>query len=464
MTGPLLHGLALALGVRRRSGAPPASADAVAVLAVLAILSGVAASALATAAPRRFVAAGLEWIATAELLVLAVAWMAAREAEDRGSLGRLAALLFAIQPPLLALWLLARRIVEGAPNVRAAMGLALIAWGLVVVQRAIRSATDLDALRAACFTAALAALGTTAHAVLPARAAFTTAVPTPSGSAGTPQLDAEAVLHAQPDRLREALARLEPQRPGVADLYLIAFGADATQRVFLREVEAVQALFDRRFDTEGRSLVLANHRDGLPRHPIASGTHLRESLRHVGTLLDPEEDVLFLFLTGHGTRDPHRLAVHFPPLPLNRLAPEDLSAMVEEAGLGVHVVVVSACYAGGFVEPLAGPEAVVMTAAAADRTSFGCRNDAEWTEFGRAYFEEALPERFSFVAAFEDARARIERREREADRPASMPRLEGGEVALARLEALARRLAAAQDTRLAEGESLASPADSHPVP
>src|SRR5690606_28806012 len=50
---------------------------------------------------------------------------------------------------------------------------------------------------------------------------------------------------------------------------------------------------------------------------------------------------------------------------------------------------------------------LVMTAARADRTSFGCSDESEMTYFGRAYFEQALPHSDSFVAAFEQARMLI---------------------------------------------------------
>jgi hypothetical protein len=89
-------------------------------------------------------------------------------------------------------------------------------------------------------------------------------------------------------------------------------------------------------------------------------------------------------------------------------------------------VVVSSCYSGGFVEPLASPRNLIITASAADRKSFGCSNDAELTDFGRAYFDEALRSANSFEAAFAAAEEAIARREVEKKRTPSQPRLHVG--------------------------------------
>jgi hypothetical protein len=75
------------------------------------------------------------------------------------------------------------------------------------------------------------------------------------------------------------------------------------------------------------------------------------------------------------------------------------------------VIVVSACYAGNFVEPLRNDNTIILTAAAADRTSFGCSDENDLTYFGEAFYRDALPKAASLRAAFETARAAILERE-----------------------------------------------------
>jgi hypothetical protein len=85
------------------------------------------------------------------------------------------------------------------------------------------------------------------------------------------------------------------------------------------------------------------------------------------------------------------------------------------------VIIISACYAGGFIDSLKNPRTIVITAAAADRTSFGCSNDSDLTYFGEAFFRDALPEARSLRDAFERAKSAIALRERREHVDASRP-------------------------------------------
>jgi hypothetical protein len=52
-------------------------------------------------------------------------------------------------------------------------------------------------------------------------------------------------------------------------------------------------------------------------------------------------------------------------------------------------------------------QTIVITAAAPDRTSFGCSNDRDLTYFGESFVRDALPGSPSLRAAFEKARDAI---------------------------------------------------------
>jgi len=258
-------------------------------------------------------------------------------------------------------------------------------------------------------------------------------------TAGAPRPASEATLYAQPDLLETALGRLLPGRPGTADLYFVGFAGDGGQDVFLNEVEAVERLFRERFDIVGRSVLLANSPRTTLQYPFASATALRRTLQRVGAVMDREEDVLFLFLTSHGSED-HQLLTDLWPLELRQIDPILLRQLLDEAGIRWRVVVVSACYAGGFIEPLRDEGTVVMTAADATSTSFGCSDGAGFTWFGRALFDEELRRSHSFVAAFEAAEATIARREREEGEAPSHPQIFVGEAIRGRLPVLEARL------------------------
>lgn len=253
----------------------------------------------------------------------------------------------------------------------------------------------------------------------------------------------EELFHLQPQLLQEALGQLETQRPGVVDLYFLGVAPYAREDVFVREVMSVRELFDTRFDTAGRSLVLANSPQTLADVPIATLTNLRAALERLGEVMDPAEDVLFLFITSHGD-ERHELAFELPPLKLQQLTPGRLARLLDEAGIKWKVVLVSACYSGGFVAPLHDPDTLVMTAADARSTSFGCESGRDYTYFGQAYFRDALSRSFSFVDAFELARQAVSERERAEGLPPSNPQIEFGTAIRPRLQLLKQRLSLAR--------------------
>ena len=93
------------------------------------------------------------------------------------------------------------------------------------------------------------------------------------------------------------------------------------------------------------------------------------------------------------------------------------------------MILVSACYAGGFIEPLRDAQTIVITAAAADRTSFGCSSDSDLTYFGEAFYRDALPEAGSLRDAFEKAKSAIAARESaEGETPSNPQASFGAEI------------------------------------
>ncbi len=236
----------------------------------------------------------------------------------------------------------------------------------------------------------------------------------------------EALLYQQDGLLNQSLNRLQPQRPGVPDLYFVGFAGYGWQDVFMKEVNTVRALFDARFDTRGRSVVLINNARTVASTPIASTTALQTSLRRVGELMDPKEDVLFLFVTSHGSTDPAYVSVDHSGLDLTQLTPARLGAALAATPVKWKIIVVSACYSGGFIPALRDDNTLVITASSADRNSFGCDDRNSMTDFGRAYFVEALGKTGSFTAAFELARKRIAEREKAEGLTPSQPQMAVG--------------------------------------
>ena len=158
--------------------------------------------------------------------------------------------------------------------------------------------------------------------------------------------------------------------------------------------------------------------------PVAQ--NLERVLQHVGKIMDPARDTLFLFLTSHGERA--LLAVEMPGLHLEHLTPAMLKSMLDRSGIKRRIVVVSACHSGSFIPALANANTLVIAAARADRTSFGCDDQRQWTYFGDAYFNKALRQETSFRKAFERARRLVARWESKERLVPSLPQIMGGEA------------------------------------
>ena len=105
------------------------------------------------------------------------------------------------------------------------------------------------------------------------------------------------------------------------------------------------------------------------------------------------------------------------------------------------VIVISACYSGGYIAPLKDDRTLIMTAARPDRVSFGCSEEADFTYFGDALFAEALNQTDDLKQAFELARASVAERERREGFEASEPQLWAPPAVLAHWQSLRRQQA-----------------------
>ena len=219
----------------------------------------------------------------------------------------------------------------------------------------------------------------------------------------------EAALYEQPRLLQQALDRIDPSIPGKSDWYFMGVAGFSDQNVFRSEINKVRELFDVRFGTSGHSLALINNNYTWLDEPIATKTSILRGLKTIGQQMNADEDVLFLTLSSHGDENVIQLAN--PPLAMDNLDATWLREALDASGIRWRVIVVSACYSGSFIDELASPTTVIITASAADKMSFGCTNSAEMTYFGQAFFAESLRENTSFSDAFKDAAYRVQERE-----------------------------------------------------
>jgi hypothetical protein len=233
--------------------------------------------------------------------------------------------------------------------------------------------------------------------------------------------EAEGLLYDQPARIAAAAARVRPAQPGKPGAYFVGFAGDGAQGIFRREAQFAASVFGARFGTTDRSMLLVNDVDDRDSYPLASVSGLSQALKVLASRMNPDEDVLVLFLTSHGSED--GLEVENGSLPLAQMAPTDLRAALDASGIRWRLVVVSACYAGVFIDELKNDTTAVVTAADAGHSSFGCDDDRELTWFGEAFLKDALPKSASITEAFRKAAALIAQREDAEHQVHSNPQL-----------------------------------------
>ena len=199
---------------------------------------------------------------------------------------------------------------------------------------------------------------------------------------------------------------------------VLAFGLFGAQSVFESEAKGAASIVAQRLGA-GPVVVRANTKTRGDVTIASIGNILQSTAER----MDRESDILFLILSSHGSQD--GVAVE-AGRQSEILSPVDLANMLTRAGVRHRIVVISACYSGVFVRPLANDDTLVITAADANHSSFGCQDKVKWTYFGDAFFNTALRHTDDLRQAFDEARTIVRQRERRYHLVPSNPQIAGG--------------------------------------
>jgi hypothetical protein len=219
--------------------------------------------------------------------------------------------------------------------------------------------------------------------------------------------------------LDQALAAV-PRSTGGINLYSLALGGDGQQSVFMREVDYVSHMLASRFGAIGQ-ITLVNHRDHLADRPMATRETLSRAVRTLAERSRPD-DLVFIYLSSHGSAE-HDLILDQPRLQLADLPADQLATVLAPLKNRDKIIVISACYSGGFIPVLKDERTLIMTASRPDRVSFGCSEEADFTYFGDALFAQALNQTDDLQQAFELARKHVAEREFAGHFDASEPQI-----------------------------------------
>jgi hypothetical protein len=203
--------------------------------------------------------------------------------------------------------------------------------------------------------------------------------------------------------------------PNVA---VLAFGLFGAQSVFQSEATGAASIIAQRL---GANPVIV--RANTKTRGDVTVASIGRALAAAGQSMDRENDVMVVILTSHGSQA--GIAVQAGKR-VEVLSPGDLAGMLSHSGVRHRVVIISACYSGVFLGALADDDTLVITAADADHSSFGCQDKVKWTYFGDAFFNRALRHAADLRSAFAEARVLVSQREMRYGLAPSNPQIAGG--------------------------------------
>jgi Peptidase C13 family len=117
------------------------------------------------------------------------------------------------------------------------------------------------------------------------------------------------------------------------------------------------------------------------RFPIGDDHTILSFVRTAAEQAAPQ-DLIFVHISTHGA--PYELARRIGEGETTALGSRELARMLAPLAGHPTIIVISACYSGSLIRDLREPRRIILTAARADRSSFGCGAGNRHTLFGEA--------------------------------------------------------------------------------
>ena len=219
------------------------------------------------------------------------------------------------------------------------------------------------------------------------------------------------------------MAAAPPPAPTVAHWHVALVAGDTAQPVFDNAVKAMGLWLTEHGVPAAEIHRLAASADG--RDPAIEPATLNHVLDRIAGLHARPGDGCFVFLTSHGAEDRGFYLARNEEM----LRPAALAQALDVGcGEAPTVVVVSACYSGVFARGvMARANRIVLTAARADRPSFGCAADRTYTDYDSCLLA-ALPHAPTWKSVFNETKACVRSREHQYGDTPSHPQASFGRL------------------------------------
>ena len=128
-------------------------------------------------------------------------------------------------------------------------------------------------------------------------------------------------------------------------------------------------------------LIASNFAAKPRRYPVADDATIAALVRTAAERAEPG-DIVFVHISTHGA--PGLLVRQTGSRAPTALTASQLARKLVPLGSHPTVIILSACYAGSLIPTLRTPQRIIIAAARADRSSFGCSATSRHTLFGEA--------------------------------------------------------------------------------
>lgn len=230
--------------------------------------------------------------------------------------------------------------------------------------------------------------------------------PTPVGS-----------LQAQLDRAEAVLANTAGTE---RTLVFVGAALHSQSTAFQSDILAMQQRLEN-FGMPMHSIMLSNPpKDQKMLFAAATQQNLSEVFSRVGAWSDKYPLTVVVLISSHGNKD--MLAINIADKDYPPIRSSSLSAWLRRIHpASPSAVLLSACYSGSFVPALGDGTRVLLTASAADRSSFGCSPKSTNSWFIESLLEQGMHPALSWSDSFARTAKRVDAKEKELKLLPSLP-------------------------------------------
>lgn len=228
---------------------------------------------------------------------------------------------------------------------------------------------------------------------------------------------------AQDSLIGKCVAHIPERTADRPNIYAVAIAPLGTQTLFSREARKALETFASNYGgTAKAGILLSNGVADLMQVPLATQGNVEQVLSEIGRRTEATpDDILVVYLTSHGGPDAVLQSALPGNLPILAISADSLASALAQSRVRRRVIIISACFAGSWIPKLANDDTIIITAAARDRTSFGCADNRPLTYFGEAFLTGPFSRGASLADSFEGAKKTVSQWEAEQKLPLSNP-------------------------------------------